>query len=181
MEVASIAVGSVLLLGPFLAGLVSFLDPLLRRNQLPAAFDRGGRGKEGFYRVAVLDALTAGGPPQRFPVVANALDAWNILPEQPVGAVYIQRTGEDTVRVFNATCPHAGCSVASDGNGFHCPCHNSSFDLDGSKRQSAAGSENPSPRTLDSLEVDPEMLAQGEIWVEYKNFFTGIDYKKPKL
>lgn len=180
-KIAAFATGAVVVLSPLAVGLFAFLDPLFRRKRLPEKYAGDGSGQEGYYRVAALDALAPGGPPQRFPVVTDAVDGWNVLPDQSIGAVYIQRTGPEELRVFNATCPHAGCSVACDGNAFHCPCHNSSFNLDGSKRESMAGRENPSRRGLDSLDVDPDLLAEGEIWVEYKNFYTGVEEKKPKI
>ena len=33
---------------------------------------------------------------------------------------------------------------------------------------------------MDSLVVDDERLKQGEIWIEFMNFYTGIETKKPK-
>ena len=130
--------------------------------------------------MAALSALRPGDAPQRFAVIADRQDAWNYIPDQPIGAVFIERTGESEVRVFNATCPHAGCSVSCDGQSFNCPCHNSSFNLDGTKRVSGSGRENPSPRSLDSLLVDPDQLAKGEIWVKFVNFFTGREKPIPK-
>ena len=180
LEFATIAIGAVVALVPVVVGLFSFLDPLSRRKRLPARYGSSGRGKEGYTRVASLAALTPGGAPQRFPVIADSMDGWNILPNQAVGAIYIQRTNDADIRVFNATCPHAGCSVSCDGSAFLCPCHNSAFNLDGSKRESDAGRENPSPRAMDSLAIDQDLLADGEIWVEFKNFKTGIDSQQPK-
>lgn len=182
IELAAIVMGGIASLGPLLIGLFAFIDPLSGSKKLPRqGRDEDEGGKEGFLHITSLATLAVGGPPQRFPVIADRLDAWNFLDDQPLGAVFVQRTSEEEIRVFNATCPHAGCSVDCDGAAFHCPCHNSSFNLDGSKRESLAGRENPSRRALDSLEVDSDQLAQGEVWVEFKNFYTGTEEKKPKL
>jgi Rieske Fe-S protein len=179
VEILAFVVGGLVGLIPAGIGIFAFLDPL-RKQPKPSAFQKPSSEKEGFARVTALEALAVGGPPRRFPVINDKRDAWNYLPDQPVGAVYVQRTGNDSVRVFNVTCPHAGCSVSCDGTSFRCPCHNSSFDLDGTKTVSRSGRENPSPRSLDELVVDPELLNQGEIWVEFKNFYTGIEDKTPK-
>ena len=57
---------------------------------------------------------------------------------------------------------------------------NSSFNLDGAKRKSESGRENPSPRDLDKLSVDPSKLADGEVWIKFQNFYTGRVEPKPK-
>lgn len=182
LGLASIAIGGLVGLVAPLAGLVPFLDPLFRKKKAPSAFEgASGSGKPGYYRICSLDALSVGGPPQRFPVIADQFDAWNFTPAQPIGAVYVQRTGERDILVFNTTCPHAGCSVACDGAGFLCPCHNSSFELNGKKRTTQSGRENPSPRDLDSLAIDDAQLQEGEVWVAFQNYYTGREEKTPKL
>jgi Rieske Fe-S protein len=101
--------------------------------------------------VAPLDALPADGTPQRFQVIADRADAWTKYRNVPLGAVYLKRTRRrrhaGSVVAFNALCPHAGCfvDVAADGKSFHCPCHNSGFNADGSLKPGAV-----SPRPLDT-------------------------------
>jgi menaquinol-cytochrome c reductase iron-sulfur subunit len=175
----SVVIGALLALLPLAAGVCSFLDPLTRRRPFPLRY-RGSRGaREGFFRVTPLDALPIGGPPRRFPVVADRIDGWNFIPQQPIGAVFLERLDEKSVRAFQATCPHAGCSVSYQNAAYHCPCHNSAFRLDGSKLNQP-GKENPSPRNLDSLDVDPAGLAAGEVWVQYRDFYTGRAEKVAK-
>lgn len=176
---AALILGGIVSLAPLCFGLVAFVTPIFRKRKLPELYSEQGQGggKEGYLRVTSLNALAVGGVPQRFPVIDNQIDAWNFTPEQPVGAVYIERVGAQDVRVFNATCPHAGCSVACNGTAYHCPCHNSAFNLDGTKRVSQSGRENPSPRDMDSLAFE---VRDGEIWVEFKNFYTGKHEKTPK-
>ena len=174
--------GAIGMLVPLGAGLVTLLDPLLRRRSKPLSSAQSNAGSD-FVRLASLDAIPADGVPRRVTVLVDQVDAWNFTPSYPAGAVYVRRlSGDDTVQVLHATCPHAGCSVApsDDGEAFHCPCHNSAFALDGT-RVSKAGKENPSPRNMDELEVDTERLRQGELWVRYQDFLTGIEERKAKL
>jgi menaquinol-cytochrome c reductase iron-sulfur subunit len=180
---ASVVLGGLVGLIPAGIGLATFLDPLRRNASSPKGAEQNGAKEgvpNGYVRVAALQALPAGGMPQRFPVISDQHDAWNYSPNQPVGAVFLQRTGESEVRCFNATCPHAGCSVSFNGYAYVCPCHNSSFELNGERRPPDSGRENPSPRDLDGLEVDPQKLAQGEVWVRFQDFYTGKHTKIPK-
>jgi Rieske Fe-S protein len=182
--VSTVAVVSGVVAGvvPAAMALFTFCDPLRRLRRTPQLYSaEDEQDPSGFVRVCSVDALTEDTAPQRFPVVSDRIDAWNFTPAQPIGAVFVQRTGPQSVRVFNATCPHAGCSVACDGQSFLCPCHNSSFNLDGTKRVSTSGKENPSPRDMDTLEVDLDRMARGEVWVDYVNFYTGREEKIPKL
>lgn len=182
-ELAAGMLGMVIGVLPAVFGGITFLDPLTRRPRVPAGGEGNGsnsNAKEGFVRLAAINALEVGAAPQRYAVIADHLDSWNYTPRQPVGAVYLQRIGEREFRCFNATCPHAGCSVSCDGNGFVCPCHSSAFQLDGARRPAESGRDNPSPRNLDSLEVDGEMLQKGEVWIKFQNFYTGTHDKVPK-
>jgi cytochrome b6-f complex iron-sulfur subunit len=45
--------------------------------------------------------------------------------------VFLFRKG-NTYRAASAVCTHLGCTVNLAGNGFHCPCHGSVFDQNGS-------------------------------------------------
>ena len=76
---------------------------------------------------------------------------------------------------FNVLCPHANCFVEPKGDGaFRCPCHNSTFNPDGSR-----GAVCVSPRGLDELAVDPEGLKGGVIRVHFQNFVPGTHEKIP--
>lgn len=150
--------GAIALVAP-LAGLAVFLDPLRRKSQ-----------DGGAVLVASLESLPENGEPQKFPVLATRVDAWNTTPNVPVGAVYLRRAEGGRVRAFNVVCPHAGCFVdfRPDESHYHCPCHNSSFALDGK----ILDPKSPSPRALDELEV--EVRRGTEIWVKFKNFRPGV-------
>ena len=89
--------------------------------------------------------------------------------------MFLRRTKDGTVTALNAACPHAGCSVAfgGDNSEFICPCHDSSFAVDGE----IANAGSPSPRGLDSLEV--EVRNENEIWVKFQNFQAGHKEKIP--
>ena len=157
--------GAAAYLVPALAGLISFLNPLGRKSEAGE-----------FHRLASLDDLLVGGPPQKFSVIADRTDAWNRFPNEPIGAVFLHRVKKDEVLAINVVCPHAGCSIQyeSESNKFFCPCHNASFDLLTGK---PLDSPSPSPRPLDSLDVDPAALKQGEVRVKFQNFRTGTSDK----
>jgi len=167
-EILAIGIGAIVGIFPFAAGLVTFFHPL-REKKTPGA--PGGT----FVRVAPLDAVPKDAP-QRFPVKADLYDAWTRSPNEPVGAVYLQRKEGETVACFNAICPHAGCFVNCAKAEFSCPCHESVFSLDGKR-----GEGSPSPRDLDSLDV--RVVEDGNVKfveVKFENYFTGRADKKPK-
>jgi len=157
-------ISAVLGLVPVGAGLTVLLDPLRRK----AASD-------DTVPVTSLDALPEDGVPRKFPVLATRTDAWNKFPQSPVGAVYLRRSSGGKLQAFNVVCPHAGCFVDFDAErgGFHCPCHNSTFTVEGK----IADRSSPSPRALDSLEV--ELRNGKEVWVKFRNFRAGSAEKIP--
>jgi Rieske Fe-S protein len=65
-------------------------------------------------------------------------------------------------------------SYRSGEKDLYCPCHASNFALDGER----IGDDNKSPRSLDTLEIDTEKLAAGEIWVTFLNFRIGVEEKE---
>ncbi|NIP96863.1 MAG: hypothetical protein GWO24_26860 [Akkermansiaceae bacterium] len=67
-------------------------------------------------------------------------------------------------------------TTEADGGHYYCPCHESGFLLDGAIKNVKT---SPAKRGLDSLEIDQEKLAQGEIWVEFRKFKAGIAEKQP--
>jgi Rieske Fe-S protein len=193
-SIAALVVGAVLSLFPFAAGAMVFLDPVFRKKEEPGGDSQPGK----WLRITNVSAVPASGEPVQFPVIDDLVDAWNRQPNQPVGAVYLRRvtatagsgesggseaggsgTGSEPkveIEAFNAICPHAGCFVAfSDASQtYKCPCHNSSFNLDGSKIKNTDGTINPAPRPLDKLEVDQQRVeSEGEIWVRFVNYLTG--------
>lgn len=154
---AAAVAGTLAGLVPLIAGAAAALDPLRKRGLDP-----------GMVMVTRLGAIPESGVPKRFGVEADRVDAWTTHRSAPVGAVYLRRT-RDGVTALNVVCPHAGCFVglASDRSRFACPCHGSSFDLDGAVNDPAS----PSPRDMDRLEV--EVRNGDEVWVRYQNFLPG--------
>jgi menaquinol-cytochrome c reductase iron-sulfur subunit len=163
-KATAVVIGGSLVIAPTLAGLCVVLDPLRRKSESGASV-----------LVANLNSLPETGEPRKFSVLATRVDAWNRTPNVPVGAVYLQRLGDDKVRALNVVCPHAGCFVdyrpANDN--FFCPCHNSSFALDGR----ILDPKSPSPRGLDELPV--EVRNGTEVWVTFQNFRAGVHEKIP--
>ena len=168
----AVIVGAIIGILPLGAGALVFLDPILRRKS-----SGGGEGdRRPLRRVATKDAIPADGTPVQVPVIADLEDAWNVEPNQPVGAVYLRNAG-GKIECFNAICPHAGCFVAysAERKLFQCPCHTSSFELDGKRIE-----PSPSPRDMDKLAVDEQKLAEGEVWVEFVNYYPGKEKQEPK-
>ena len=87
------------------------------------------------------------------------------------GDLIIPRKGEDTDSKYTpeSIFPHWIHRVR-----YRCDaCHDSLFGLDG-----GIVGKSPSPRPLDTLEIDAEKLAAGEIWVTFVNFKTGVKGKE---
>ena len=158
------AISGSLVVAPAIAGLCVFLDPLRRKSEIGVSV-----------LVANLNSLPENGEPRKFSVLATRVDAWNRTPNVPVGAVYLQRIGDNKVRALNVVCPHAGCFVdyRATNNNYFCPCHNSSFALDGK----ILDPKSPSPRGLDELPV--EVRNGTEVWVTFQNFRAGVHEKIP--
>lgn len=163
-EAAAVVIGGIAVIVPAASGLLVFLDPLRAKSK------SGG----GAIRVTSLSALPNDNRPYKFPVIASRTDAWNKFPETPIGAVYLRRTGEKTVEALNVVCPHAGCFVdfVSSRACFLCPCHNSTFALDGKIQDP----KSPSPRALDTLPVE---IRGEDIYVHFQNFRAGVAEKIP--
>ena len=164
-KVAASVIGVVISIFPFAAGMAVWLDPARRKST--------GGGQ--VVRVATLNALPEDGSPRKFPVLASRVDAWNRSPEIVVGAVYLRRDKEGKPRAFNVVCPHAGCFVDYNAarGAYLCPCHNSTFALDGKIEDP----KSPSPRGLDELEV--EVRNKSEVWVKFQNYRAGISARIP--
>ena len=164
---AAIVTGGVITLTPLVAGAVFSLDPLRRKR---AKFL--GANQNGFLRVTELNKLPADGAPERFTIKADLIDAWNLFKDRTIGTIYLRKVG-DNVLAFTDVCPHLGCKInyQSSSHHFFCPCHASTFDLDGTKINQIP------PRNMDSLDVkvDPD----GSVWVKYEDFRGGVEEKIP--
>jgi nitrite reductase/ring-hydroxylating ferredoxin subunit len=137
-KLLAVCCGGLATLPPIAAGIWMVLDPLSRRG--PAAT---------FLPVTELTSVPDDGIPRQFAVVTDRVDAWTGFAAEPIGAVYLCRQpGSNTVEALSATCPHAGCFVEMESREkcFRCPCHNSTFMLDG-----GIVAPSPSPRAMDGL------------------------------
>lgn len=165
----AVVIGGIVGLVPALTGLAVFLDPLRKRK------GRAGKSQddEGFIRVASLDGLLVDGAPRKFSVIDDRSDAWNLFPQESIGLIFLLRSDSQNVRAFNAACPHAGCFVDfdSDRKLYQCPCHDSSFAVDGE----IANKNSPAARGLDELEV--KIKNGAEVWVKFQNFRAGTAQK----
>jgi len=118
------------------------------------------------------------------------VDGWNLYPNDVIGRVWVVKVGpapdptpariaifnQDAVlksqylKVFTTICPHLGCSVNLNAanNGFACPCHSATFNLDGARANDA----NPAKRTMDELEweIDAEDPSFSRIKVKFQSF-----------
>jgi Rieske Fe-S protein len=106
-------------------------------------------------------------------VQETVVDAWTTYKDIPVGAVYLTRK-QDEVIAFNLKCPHLGCAIdfRKQTNDYFCPCHNSSFALDGS----VTTENSPSPRPMDTMETKVE---KGQVWIRFQQFRPNIEEKIP--
>ncbi len=168
----SLLVGGIAALVPLAAGAIFFLDPVTRKKR---AIGTTGKSvdAEGFIKVTMTDALSEDGAPRSFKVIADLQDFWNKFPDSEIGAVYLRRDDQGEVVCFNARCPHLGCTVNYDPDQqkFICPCHESSFLLDGTR-----SNEIP-PRDLDPLDV--QVRGDNEVWVKFQKFRAGCAERKP--
>jgi Rieske Fe-S protein len=172
---------------PVAAGVFVIFDPCRRRQASAggesATTNTNGAGPSGSakeVRICSLDALTAGGPPQPFPVILSVVDdAWTRTFNQKVGMVFLERKpagSSPEVVALNAKCPHLGCMVDFNAtkDQFQCPCHESAFAIDGAKLY------GPSLRGMDELKTEVRTTdGRKEVFVFFQKFQTGIEERKP--
>ncbi|MGB8211926.1 MAG: Rieske (2Fe-2S) protein [Anaerolineales bacterium] len=61
------------------------------------------------------------------PATGYALGSRTLLPDVPA----LLTRSDQGFTALSLVCPHLGCTVASQPDGFTCPCHGSRFDLQG--------------------------------------------------
>ena len=168
LRILSGVVGTLLGAAFSVPAVLYLFDPVARRRR------SGATTVEPIPVAPLTDVpdVAAGATPLRLPVVAaEQHDAWNRLQEVRLGSVWLSKTGEQ-LSCFSTACPHAGCGIDFDAERrlFICPCHGSSFALDGSRR------EGPSPRDMDRLEVD---VQAGQVRCRFQRFRTATTDKEP--
>jgi Rieske Fe-S protein len=164
-KLIAVSLGAVALAVPVLSALAAFLNPWRQKSEA---------GK--WVRVASLEALPVGGPPQRCPVIADRSDAWNGYPGEAIGAIFLCRndkSDDKKVLALQTICPHNGGCVSYDPEkkNYYCPSHGALFDLQGAR----IDPKSISPRDLDSLDV--EIRGGTEVWVKFEKFQDGISQR----
>jgi menaquinol-cytochrome c reductase iron-sulfur subunit len=157
-------IGGAVIIPPIAAGVVVLLDPVRRKSAIG-----------DFVHVGFLSALPEDGTPRKFTVLTTREDAWNKMTNVPVGAVYLRRLAPNKVQALNVVCPHAGCFVdfVQDRNSYLCPCHNSTFAVDGKINDP----KSPAARGMDELEAT--IRNGNEVWVKFQNYLAGEADKIP--
>ena len=142
------------------------------RHGRPGHADRAGprRARRGLYRLAaaqegarriVQDTHEAQAARSRssrsFAIIEERRDAWVKYPREPVGSVWLIRQPDGRTNGDRAVVgmPAPGMRGQPDGRRqeFHCPCHTSAFDLDGTRKNPVrpatwTGSRSSSPREM---------------------------------
>ncbi len=136
------------------------------------------KGRKGdFEPLTRLNQLKVG-IPKSFAIIEERQDAWVKYPAEPVGSVWLIRQPEGSqpvVIAFTSECPHLGCAInlTADGKDFLCPCHTSSFDLEGNPRNSVP------PRPMDQLDIQLSDGVDPEVRVKFQRFRTLSKEKTP--
>ena len=143
---------------------IPILDPLLRPGQTVVVGD-------GEAPLGAVDRFELN-KPLRVAISANRRDAWQTTRGAVIGTVWVTKTAEpDQFQVLSTTCPHLGCGVSQEDDGFICRCHNSRFGPDGGRRDAAS---SPSPRDMDGL---PHAVRDGVLYCTYQRFQTNVAEK----
>lgn len=84
--------------------------------------------------------------------------------------VWVVKKPDGTAVAYSPTCPHLGCGYRWNpaSKRFECPCHSSTFSMDGK----VLG--GPAPRDLDTL---PMKVEDGVLYVQFEKFRLGIKDK----
>jgi len=111
-------------------------------------------------------ALLDIGVPIKRDFTETVSDAW--VESRVQNTVWLYTDDGEAFTAFHGRCPHLGCGYDFDRDKqqFHCPCHHGIFD-----GKSGAVLGGPPPRGLDPL---PVKVVDGELFVEFKNYRTGI-------
>jgi menaquinol-cytochrome c reductase iron-sulfur subunit len=85
--------------------------------------------------------------PEEFVFRRNRLDGWKVTSEKTTA--WVIRQNDSQIVAFTPQCTHLGCAYSYDDKNkeFLCPCHTSTFGLDGKVLT------GPAPRALDRYET----------------------------
>lgn len=117
--------------------------------------------KRKFIEVAKLTQLEVG-KPQEVTFEHTRVDGWRTFQEK--GIAWVVRTSDKDVVAYSPQCTHLGCAYhwEASKNEFVCPCHGSSFSVDGNV------TEGPASRPLDRYDTR----------VEDENLLIGTEIRK---
>jgi Rieske Fe-S protein len=82
---------------------------------------------------------------------------------RPAGSettLYVLASGGGRYAVVSPICTHLQCLVNVEGSRLHCPCHGSTFDLEGNVLQG--------PATAPLLRYPATVTAEGELVIRYR-------------
>lgn len=89
----------------------------------------------------------------------NRVDGWKVTTEK--STAWVVKTADNKAIAFAPQCTHLGCAYHWDetNKNFLCPCHTSTFDLDGKVLS------GPAPRPLDryQVKIDGSKLLIGDL------------------
>ena len=108
-----------------------------------------------FVPAADLSTLTVG-KPEEVVYRRTRIDGWRVLNEK--STAWVVRKDDQNVVAFTPQCTHLGCAYHWDDkeNNFLCPCHTSTFSIDGKVLS------GPAPRPLDRYATK---IDQGKILI----------------
>lgn len=132
------AVGGIISAGMAIPAIAYIIGPALQESESEERVRLGSATKVEL------------GTPTLFKVTIERQTGW-IVNERELSVYVLTDDGRDFVAMSNI-CTHLGCRVRwiADQEQFFCPCHNATFNKDGSV---ASG---PPPRPLDRFEVQVE-------------------------
>lgn len=109
-------------------------------------FPPNSRREQEWIEIARVADLPPG-EPREVVFRRNRVDGWKVTSEK--AAAWVVRESASSVVAFAPQCTHLGCAYHWDGanNEFLCPCHTSTFSLDGEV------TGGPAPRPLDRYAV----------------------------
>lgn len=122
------------------------------------------RRRQTWVSVGSVADLPAG-EPRALDYVLTQQDGW--METQARKAVWAVKQADGQVAVFSPLCTHLGCGYRWNppDRTFHCPCHGSTYDINGKVLS------GPAPRPLDRL---PSKVEQGALLVIYKEYKAGL-------
>lgn len=116
------------------------------------------KGKEEWVEVGDIGSLTLD-QPEEMSFQRVRKDGWKLITEKTTA--WVTRISDHEVVAYTPTCTHLGCAYHWDekAKNFLCPCHTSTFGLDG---KVLAG---PAPRALDRylVKIDGSRLYVGGV------------------